>query len=1108
MTDPRYTLLFVDDEADVVELLGQLFARRYDVLTASSGQEALEILRTRPVDLLITDQKMPEMTGLELVQRARSEGIGVTSILLTGYTDPADLIAAINSGGIYRYLTKPWEVSDLMLAVQQALETTQLKRDKERLTRQLERRLDALGVLYEVSRTASPGGSGYDDLVDRVLSAVDRVLPYDCGGALVVPSTPGKATLRLRCRTPVSEAGLLAVKDAILSSHQEQTGDDLQTVPLSLHVKGSVSAATDAASTFQSALHVPLTARGRQLGTLSLFARAPGVWSREDGALLDTLANQTTGAVLALQASETAARQRIERMVGSMPEGVVLIDEGELLEVVNPVARSLLRFGDAPSEWTTRALVERLGFHPIELVHRRQGGGRAKAHVETLRLGERDVLATVTPVDDEHGALRSVCLTLRDITEQRRLEERKDEFVSMVSHELRTPLTSISGALDLVLAGLTGEVNEKQARYLTMAKESSEQLNAIVDDLLDLSKFDRGRLPMEFQVTWLDDVVNRNLERFAAALQERQISVTTSLPEGPLRVIADPERLGQVLGNLLTNAVKFTPVGGEVRVSVSSTPQAPGFATLSIWNSGEAIDEGDLERIFERFEQARTPANRTVRGTGLGLSICRTIVEAHGGSIWAEHVEEGARFVVVLPAEPAEVIKGTELDPQRARDEAVQASPASVVVVEADAETAWILKALLRSRGHEVHLAPDADEGLQLARRHRPALIILDVRLPDVDGLALAEIFQRDPDTRHASLLVISARDERIRARRAGVEAYLGKPLQPDAFLATVDGLLRHDGAPRQGRVLVVEDDPAIQVVCEEVLGNLGFEVQLAPTLAAGRQAIRDHRPDVLLLDVALPDGDGHALLESLQAEAPTGRPISTIFISARGDTASKVRGLRLGADDYLAKPFDALELGARVEAVLRRREMGLAESPTTQLPGVGAIERAVERHTASGTPFAYCAVEILHFGAYDAAYGFAKADAVLRQTGDSLREIFDHEARDGDFLGHVSGASFAFIASLQSVDIIARRALETFDRVIPLYYDREDREGIPTIGGREPTPIMTLSVAAVVTTGASHVELCRAARQLAQRLPTEQGSMYRRQDGLGSPVRADASGA
>src|SRR5690606_3516130 len=168
-------------------------------------------------------------------------------------------------------------------------------------------------------------------------------------------------------------------------------------------------------------------------------------------------------------------------------------------------------------------------------------------------------------------------------------------------------------------------------------------------------------------------------------------------------------------------------------------------------------------------------------------------------------------------------------------------------------------------------------------------------------------------------------------------------------------------------------------------------------------------------LDVVLPDGEGYTLLEALKSESSGGRPISTIFISARGDTASKVRGLRLGADDYLAKPFDALELGARVEAVLRRREKGLAASPTTQLPGVAAIEGALARHAGAGTPFAYCAVEIRHFGAYDAAYGFAKADAVLRQTGDALREIFDQHAREGDFLGHISGGSFAFVVSAQS---------------------------------------------------------------------------------------------
>lgn len=1093
MSEPRYTLLFVDDEADVVDLLGQLFRRRHDVVTAGSGAAALEVLRSRPVDLLITDQKMPEMTGLELVAAARAEGHDVTALLLTGYTDPDDLIAAINSGHIYRYLTKPWEVRDLLLAVQQALEFTQLRRDKEKLTRQLERRVEALSVLYEVSRNTAPQDTGYDALVERVLVAIERVLPYDCGAALIAPVGPRKATLRLRCRARVADAGLVEVKEATLASWASQTGETIREERLILHVTGSEGKEGEAVDAFPSALHVPLKAHGRQLGTLSLFARRAREWTADDGALLETLANQTTGAVLALRATEDDAHRRVERLVETMPEGVLLTDEKNALLVVNPAARQLLRLGEDPEGWTGKRLAEQLGFHPFELAR----GGHSGPILEELRLHDRDLQIAVTPVDDDFGALRGVGVTLRDVTEQRQLEERKDEFVSLVSHELRTPLTSISGALDLVLSGLTGEVNEKQARYLGMAKESTESLNAIVDDLLDLAKFDRGRLRMDFRVTWMDEIVSRSVERFGPSFLERGLSVTTELPQSPLRMLADPDRLGQVIGNLLTNAVKFTPLNGEIRLGVATSPDAPGFATVTIWNSGEAIAEADLERIFERFEQARSARTRTVKGTGLGLSISRGIVEAHGGHLWAEPVIDGARFVMVLPAEPSQELLEAEVLPTSPSSEGPHAT---VLVVEDDAETAYVIKSLLRSRGHRVLIAGDADEGLQLGRTHRPGLIVLDVRLPDVDGLALAEIFKHDPDTSHTPLMVISAFDERDRAFRQGASAFLRKPLQASPFLASVEGLLRRPAHRSLGRVLVVDDDPSIVAICDEVLRNLGFEVELARTLEGARAAVRSRRPDVLLLDVGLPDGDGYVLLEELQVER-SGPPLSVLFVSARADTASKVKALRLGADDYLAKPFDALELGARVESVMRRREQGLGASPTTQLPGSGAIEREVLRRLGDGAPFAFCYLDLDNFKAYNDCYGFAKADGVIRQTGDFLREIFEQEGVEGDFLGHVAGDDFVFVTSPASVDRICRRAVETFDRLIPLYYDRADRERgcIETedrYGERRRFPVMSVSVVAVLAaSGMPHADLARLAAELKRQAKAMPGSVYLRSD-------------
>jgi len=1098
LSEPRHTLLLVDDEPDVVELLVRMFQRRYHVLSARSGPEALGLLRQHPVDVLITDQRMPEMTGIELVTAARAEGIDVTALLLTGYTDPEDIIAAINRGQVYRYITKPWDLNDLVITVKNAVEYTQLRRDKERLLRQLHQRVEALGVLYEVSRASAGEPLGYDAIIDRVLTAVARVLPYDCGAALIAVGWDRTATLRLRCQGTVGEQALLGVKESMLATWSQRSGLVLPEDRVITHVTGTTIQDAAPPKAWASQLTVALTAGGRPVGVLSLFSHRPDAYSQEDDPLLDTLANQTADAIQSLRASEEASRQRTERMVESMADGVVLTDERNEIVVMNPAARRLLKLTDGPVPDPGRRLREKLGFDPFELVRGWEYGG-AQVLREELKLDERTIHSTVTPVNDARGVLRGVCVVLRDVTEQKQLEERKDEFVSMVSHELRTPLTSISGSLDLVLNFLATDMNEKQRRYLMLARDSTEKLNAIVDDLLDLTKFAKGRLRMNFEWAYVDELVRRAVEKYGPAFQERRVKVSAGLPQHGLRVLADPNRLTQVLNNLLTNAAKFTPESGEVRLELKSTSAVPGYAVLTCWNSGDPISEENLERIFDRFEQARTKANRTVRGTGLGLAICRNIVEAHAGHIWSEPCQDGVHFVVVLPIEPpAEYLRPDGLDfTQKRKPE----RRGGVVLVESESDIGFITKALLRARGYEVRLATSAEEGLTLARAHHPDAVLVDTRLPVIDGLRLAEILRHDPDTRQSPLLVFSAFDERQRAFRAGADAFMSMPLQADRLLATVDSLVRGRAGQHHGRVLVVDDDEKVAAICREVLTGLGFEVEVSSCLEDAHRALRERRPDVLLLDVQLPDGDGYHFLEELKAERASGY-ISVIFISARTETSAKVRALKLGADDYLTKPFDALELGARVEMVLRRKEQELGASPTTQLPGSGAIEREVQRRLAERKPFAFCYLDLDNLKAYNDYYGFAKADGVIRQTGDLLREIFTQEGLSGDFLGHVAGDDFVFVTDAESVDRLCKSAVETFDRIIPLYYDKQDRErgyieADDRYGEKRKFPIMSVSVVAVLSDGLStdHADLARRAADMKKRAKAIQGSVYLRSD-------------
>lgn len=1095
----RPLILFVDDEPDVVEILAQSFENTYEVLTAMAGEEALEILQRRPVEVLITDQKMPDMTGVELIARAQRAGVDVTPILLTGYSDPADLVDAINLGRIYRYVNKPWDQTELLVTIKNAVDHHRLRKEREQLLGELSKRVDALNLLYEVSRSGA-ALSSYEAIIGRVVEAFARIIPFDLGASLVAVELGQPAALQLYCHSERAEAGLLSAKEETLATWTRIAGQKLSEDRVVTRIWGrrAQGGGPHEEWTPRSSIVATLTVEDRPAGVIALFSGRPDFFAENDARLLDLLANQTAGAVRSLTAVLGAERRRMERMVECMVDGVILTDARNELVVMNPAARAMLRV-DAPEKANARYLQETLGFYPFELVRGWEYGG-AQLLREEVKIFSRTLHSTVSPVSDPQGGLSGVVVVLRDITEQKLLEARKEEFVSIVSHELRTPLTAISGALDLVLNNIAGDISDKQRRFLEMAKDSTDKLNIMVDDLLDLSKYARGKLRMSFEVVYLDELLRAAGERYAAALHEKKLALELKLPQAPVKVVGDPTRLAQVLNNLLTNAVKFCADGGRIELDLRRPDHVGGFAVMSCWNDGDPIAESDLERIFDKFEQATTASTRSVRGTGLGLAICRSIVEAHGGRIWAESGEgKGARFVVVLPLElSVDVIRGDE-EPAAATARPPAGRPGTVLVVDDEPDIAFILKALLLARGHRVCVATRAEEAVALARRLRPDVIASDVQMPEVDGLALLEILRHDPDTRSSKVLVFSVFDERERAFEAGASAFLQKPLDVPRFLATVDGLLAQSrGGKPAAKVLVVDDDAAIRAICSEVLANVGYQVLAAESLEKARVALREERPQMLLLDVHLPDGDGLEFLEEVNEERAA-RHLSVMFVTARSDTASKVRALRLGADDYLVKPFDALELAARVETVLRRKEAELGASPTTGLPGSAAVEREVERRLQKRLPFALCYLDLDNLKAYNDHYGYAKADGVVQQTGDLLRHVVGGA---GEFVGHIAGDDFVFVVGLERVDELCQQLLDSFDRIIPLYYDGDDRrrgyiEADDRFGQRRRFPIMGVTVVAVVSQGQfkDHPEIARAAAELKKRAKQIPGSKYVRSD-------------
>jgi signal transduction histidine kinase/CheY-like chemotaxis protein len=458
---------------------------------------------------------------------------------------------------------------------------------------------------------------------------------------------------------------------------------------------------------------------------------------------------------------------------------------------------------------------------------------------------------------------------LRQIEDQNREIEaasrHKSAFLANMSHELRTPLNAIIGFSDVLRERMFGDLTERQAEYLEDIHASGRHLLALINDILDLAKVEAGR--GELDLTDVD--VRACLEQGVGMVRERALRGAVDLQldaPGDLGTVrADERRIKQVVLNLLANAVKFTPQLGRVEVVARRRERE---VEIAVHDTGVGIAPDDQQRIFDEFEQAGDPRGRD--GSGLGLALARRFVEVHGGRLTvASEIGRGSTFVVTLP------IAGPPGAEAPAQPEAPpRAAPAShaadlVLVVEDDERAAELLTIHLREAGYDVAVASGVDEGIALARRLRPTVVTLDVIMAGRDGWDFIAEAKADPALAAIPIVVVSIVDEPLRGFALGAVDYLVKPVSGPRLIAAVTraGVAAGRRAPR---VLVVDDDPSALTLASVALEPGGFDVALASGGLAALRAVREERPDLVVLDLLMPEVDGFAVLDALRADPAT----------------------------------------------------------------------------------------------------------------------------------------------------------------------------------------------------------------------------------------------
>jgi len=449
----------------------------------------------------------------------------------------------------------------------------------------------------------------------------------------------------------------------------------------------------------------------------------------------------------------------------------------------------------------------------------------------------------------------------------RRLEaasRHKSEFLANMSHELRTPLNAVIGFSEILLDESVGELTPEERReFLGNILNSGRHLLRLINDILDLSKVEAGRMelhPERFSVVETLEGVLNTVRPLAA---RKRIGVEVALDPTLPTLVADPGKVKQILYNLLSNAIKFTPENGQIGVRVS---RDRGEVCFAVWDTGIGIAPEDQTRIFEEFYQVEATTARQYEGTGLGLTLAKKFVELSGGRIWVESEPgKGSTFTFTLPLGDQAAVSLEE------RPGPEEDGRPLVLVVEDDPRTLDLLRFSLSKEGFRVEEALDGEEALAKARALQPFLITLDILLPKKDGWEVLRELKEDGATRDIPVVIVSIVDEPRRGFSLGAADYILKPFDREDLLRRLGRYsftTKVHGRPV--KVLIVDDDPLAVEMLAGMLKPAGFGILKAFDGRQGIELAMEHRPDLIVLDLLMPDVSGFEVVQRLKADPRT----------------------------------------------------------------------------------------------------------------------------------------------------------------------------------------------------------------------------------------------
>jgi len=849
-SNPSVHILIAEDSPTQAEHLQYLLERNnFHVAVAFNGKQALGLLDDINPDLVISDIVMPEMSGYELCTaiRGNPRHASLPLILVTSLTDVQDVLKGLECGAD-NFIRKPYDEKYLLARIDYLLMNRQMRQNQKM----------QMGMEIYLSGHKHFVNAERQQILDLLISTFEEAVRV-------------KEDLEVR------------QQELIHAALFERTHGEVLRLFNSTMERGQL-------------LHGMLEILGKNaafpVSAVYGFDEWNGIYRQE--------------------ASHTAATAPIElrlsdeviRSVARDHRTTVLKDFSE--HETFPSETTALAFTPACIVLCPAIYLDKL-LAIVVVVSSRPLGDRDQSFLERISAQLGVALHNVQQYDDLKLLAGQLRLRSEEISRQNmQLEEAsrmKSEFLANMSHELRTPLNAIIGFSEVMRDGLVGTMTEQQKEYVSDIFDSGQHLLYLINDVLDLSKIEAGKMVLESEETNVPQLLHNCLSIIREKAMAHRIQLSIDAPDTLGTAWLDPRKVKQIVYNLLSNAVKFTPENGKVALSarvvarqdvLSRIEKRPELHTLlttdmaeyleiAVTDTGIGIAYQDMARLFQPFVQLDSSLSRRFDGTGLGLVMVKKLAALHGGGVSVASVpDQGSTFIVWLPyrSEPASYIPTDAMPGGQASAQPLSPSPL-VLIVEDEYRAADLIRLQLEKEGCRTVCAPTAEIALNMLHEGcNPDLITLDILLPGMDGWDFLARLKNESVHTHIPVVIISIVADGNKGMSLGASTVLQKPVSADELaLALADlGFVQPASA---ATVLVIDDDPKAVEIISTYLEKAGYTVLRAYGGEEGLQVAQSHQPELIILDLMMPGIGGFEIVDTLKSGPKTAQ-IPIIVLTAK----------------------------------------------------------------------------------------------------------------------------------------------------------------------------------------------------------------------------------